>query len=226
MFALVTILISVIAAWLIVAVLWRTSRSNSQSQLTESKVAAEYRGLFVPSEAEIKRLQADEKALLLSKNQANSNENLRRRIKDGDFSALIEAQESEDANLYEELLWILLEKDDFSELLTFFRQHDKLPVSRLMLENLRMIWCEYPTRQATIDYLHFAARSPSIELFSEAVDEIVEFWQTERLPMFSAEHLKLLIESEFWTLAADEKSSGAGFLLKQKLAGLRLKLST
>ena len=49
------------------------------------------------------------------------------------------------------------------------------------------------------------------------------FWRNSAFRM-TAEELQSLIDAEYWLLASDARSSGAGFMLKRKLAEARREL--
>jgi hypothetical protein len=46
-----------------------------------------------------------------------------------------------------------------------------------------------------------------------------------RLTNLTGEDLRTLAESEFWVLSSESRTSGAGFVLKQRLASLRQELA-
>jgi hypothetical protein len=58
------------------------------------------------------------------------------------------------------------------------------------------------------------------------VEEALNFWRRGLLPDVSAAELKALFDGEFWVLSARTRGSGAGFILKRKLASARRELET
>jgi hypothetical protein len=72
--------------------------------------------------------------------------------------------------------------------------------------------------------LHVAALSGDANLYQTAIETAYQFWRERRLTEISADELRQLMESEFWILAPIVRNSGAGFVLKRKLAQLRRQL--
>ena len=78
---------------------------------------------------------------------------------------------------------------------------------------------------STADLLRVSALSDDAGTFGRAVSEVLEVWEGGRLEGLSAEALRSLFEAEYWLLSSEAKRSGAGFVLKQKLADLRRRLA-
>ena len=155
---------------------------------------------------------------------------LRERAAQNDKSALRDAQASRDAALYDEILDALVEQADSEKklltLASYVTRHQGLRVNRRLAEAFIESWkTASPDRSSTAMMLHVAALSDDAALYRHGVETALQFWRKRRIPNLSAEELRTLAESEYWLLSAGIRSSGAGFVLKQKLAGLRRELA-
>ena len=151
---------------------------------------------------------------------------LRERAALNDKAALIEAQARSDAALYDELLNALVEQADSDKkllaLVSYVTRHEGSCHKRLA-ERL-----SNPGRHNSRQKLdgHDATRralSDDAALYHTV--ETALHLARKTIPNLSAEELRTLAESEYWLLSAGVRSSGAGFVLKQKLAGLRRELA-
>ena len=86
-------------------------------------------------------------------------------------------------------------------------------------------WRRAPAPDATADLLRVSALSDDAGTFGRAVTEVLQLWEGGRLPGLGAGELRSLFEAEYWLLSSEAKRSGAGFVLKQKLADVRRRLS-
>lgn len=155
---------------------------------------------------------------------------LRERAAQGDRAALIDAQASMDAALYDELLNALVVRADSGKkllaLVSYITRHDALRVNGRLAEAFIESWkTTAPDRSSTAMMLHVAALGDDAALYRQAVETALQYWRERRIPNLSAEELRALAESEYWLLSAGVRSSGAGFVLKRKLAGLRRELA-
>ena len=89
------------------------------------------------------------------------------------------------------------------------------------LEELRHTWGENPTKRDAVTMLGLAAETGSASTYSSVVNEVVREWRAGRLDSLSAADLADLIESQLWLLPVGEKTSGAGFVIKQEISSLR-----
>jgi hypothetical protein len=147
----------------------------------------------------------------------------------GDKAALLDAHASGDDALYDEALNALAEQADSEKrllaLVSFIaRSVEHLRVNSLLAEKFIESWKASPDRNSTAEMLHVAALAGDANLYQAAIETAYQFWRDRRLQQISAAELRQLIESEFWILAPAVRNSGAGFVLKRKLAQLRRKL--
>ena len=154
---------------------------------------------------------------------------LRERAAEGDKAALHDAHASLDAALYDEILSVLVDQADSDKkllaLVSYIAREEKFRVSRKLAEAFIKSWKSSPDRSRTAKMLHIAALADDAALYQQSIETALQFWRDGRVPDLPAEELRALAESEYWLLSADVRSSGAGFRLKLKLAGLRRELA-
>lgn len=148
----------------------------------------------------------------------------------GDQEALSDAHATHDAALYDEVLNVLVGRADSEKkllaLASFIARSDGgLRVNGLLARKFIESWKNSPDRNSTARMLHVAALAGDAGIYQTAIETVYQFWRAGRLQQLNADELRQLIESEFWILAPTARNSGAGFVLKRKLAGLRRKLA-
>ena len=164
-----------------------------------------------------------------SDQRENQRHLLSERAKAGDKSALLEAQALEDRNFYDELLdQLTLNADRGPALLELasYVTRNELPVNRKLAEVLISSWKGSPNRSSTATTLHLTALADDAELYQNTVEATLQFWRQGLLADVSAAELRALFDGEFWVLSARTRGSGAGFILKRKLASVRRELET
>ena len=151
------------------------------------------------------------------------------RAKASDKSALNEAHDSNDQKFYDEVLDQLTAHADSTgtllELVSYVTRNE-LRVNRKLAEAIVSSWKTSPDRTSTPKTLHIAALANDADLYSSTVEAALNFWRQGLLPDVSAAELRALFDGEFWVLSAHTRSSGAGFILKRKLASARRELET
>jgi hypothetical protein len=145
-----------------------------------------------------------------------------------DRSVLNEAN-ALDRKLYDELVEQFIAKADSAAALldlTSYVTLNELPVTVKLAEAIISSWRGSPDRRTTITTLHLAAMADDAALYQSAVEAALSFWRQGLLANVSAAELRALFDGEFWVLSTHTRSSGAGFLLKRKLASARRELET
>ncbi|MEP6818715.1 MAG: hypothetical protein ABJA18_04220, partial [bacterium] len=151
------------------------------------------------------------------------------RAKAGDESALNEAHSLGDQKFYDEVLdQLTANADSTPELLALvsYVTRNELRVNRKLAEAIINSWKTSPDRTSTPKTLHIAALTDDADLYSSTVETALSFWRQGLLADVSAAELRALFDGEFWVLSARTRSSGAGFILKRKLASARRELET
>ena len=199
----------------------RSARDNSERILPPNP---DFFGLFAeqPAQTAMKTPEEIERAKLLAAS-------LRDRARAGDKSALTDAKDIGDADLYEQILNELVQQVDSDaalvSLLSFAVKND-LRVNVSLANAAVTAWRAAPSRQGTAKALLFAALSDDAECFGGTIELALELWRDGKLANVSAEELRALFDGEFWILSARTRSSGAGFVLKRTLADARRALES
>jgi hypothetical protein len=147
----------------------------------------------------------------------------------GDQSALDEAHGIGDHKFYDEVLDQLTARADSSQTLlalVSYVTRNELRVNRKLAEAIVSSWKNAPDRSSTPKTLHIAALTDDADLYSSTVEAALNFWRQGLLADVSAAELRALFDGEFWVLSAHTRRSGAGFILKRKLASARRELET
>jgi hypothetical protein len=154
---------------------------------------------------------------------------LNERAQAGDKSTLVEAQTLGDRKFYDEVLDQLTRGADRGPTLLALASYvtrNELPVNQTLAKALINSWQGAPNRSSTATTLHLTALADDAELYQSSVEAALQIWRQGLLPDVSAAELRALFDGEFWVLSARTRGSGAGFILKRKLASARRELET
>jgi hypothetical protein len=199
----------------------RSGRDNSERILPPNP---DFYGLFAeqPGKTEMKTAEEIERARLFAVSLLD-------RARADDKSALVEAKQSGEVDLYDQVLNELvrqLDSDAALVSLLSFVVKNKLLVNVSLANAAVTAWQNAPSRQGTAKALHFAALSDDADLYGHTIERALELWRAGRLANVSADELRALFDGEFWILSARTRSSGAGFVLKRTLANARRELES
>jgi hypothetical protein len=218
---MVTFLITslVILAFLAVAVyFWQKPASSDE---TEALLPPPGRGLFTLDEVGPAAAEADPETVA---NADRRRTELLGRAKGGEKSTLQEAQDTNDALLYDEVLNSLVAVTDSEpallSLVSYITRHE-LPVNKNLAQSFIDSCTSAPSKSSVAKMLHVAALSNNAAVYQTAVETILDFWRDGYLSEVSPQELRAILEGEFWILSSATRSSGAGFLLKRVLAVAR-----
>ncbi len=225
---MVTLLITsffLLAGITYVIYLWQRPSSNHQAELNFPPPRAV--GLFDDdglNEPPPRELPGGEDDVAEEQRQA-----LLVRAAAGDKEVLADALALPDTGVYDEVLNKLIESAHSDQALLSLasyiaRSDAHLRVNNRLAERFIESWKSVPDRNSTAKMLHVAALAGEANTYQTAIETAYQFWREQRLTGISADELRQLIESEFWILAPPVRNSGAGFVLKRKLAQLRRQL--
>jgi hypothetical protein len=203
---------------------WQRAPSNENANQALPP-PPDFKGLFDHSGEEAAFRAAQSEKELAEKKQA-----LLARAANGDKEALVDAHACGDKKIYEEVLNALVrrvenEKQLFALASFIARSSDSLPVNTELARAFIESWKLSPDRRATAQMLHLTAMAGDAALYQQAIETALQYWHEQKLSDITAEELAALIESEFWIIPSEARNSGAGFLLKRKLAGVRRELA-
>ncbi len=143
-----------------------------------------------------------------------------------EFSALPEIKNIRNEKLRCDALEILTERartdEDVCALVEFVLHHDEIIAKTRLVTAFQKVWERRPNRSSTIKMLHLAAESNDADLFLTVLTDAEQLIRAGKLADLTANELNNLADSHYWLLGEHARMSGAGFLLKQKLAERRL----
>jgi hypothetical protein len=210
-----------LAAIVYVVYLWQRSDSKPDHALPPHQPVTLFGGdePAVRQLAEHKQVAEERRAALITK------------ASEGDKETLWEAHRIGEADLYDEILNRLVEHAagsdaKFLALISFIARSDELRANKRLAYELMGAWKSSPDNASTAKMLHIAALSDDAQTYQRGVDSAHESWRSGQLPGMPGEELRALIEGEYWVLSTDARRSGAGFVLKRRLAALRRELAT
>jgi hypothetical protein len=218
---MVTLLISsFLIIGLIAVFLYFWQKPNQPAETDLLPPPPEPRGLFAPEDS--KKTNSVGKQALPEERRAE----ILRLAQSGTKSALDEAYKAKDDSLYDEVLSRLAAAAEGPQLLSLvsYVSRNNLRVTNSLADRFIESWKTAPTRNSTAEMLHIAALSNDARTYTGAVEAAMQCWRDGNLNDVSAVELRSLIEGEFWIISSRERSSGAGFSLKQTLADVRREL--
>ncbi|HEX8196253.1 MAG TPA: hypothetical protein VF571_08700 [Pyrinomonadaceae bacterium] len=210
---------------------WREQHSflpkaGSQNQLRSPRVAA----LLAPTALDLAKIEREKR----HRQHAGQRENLLTWATLVDFSALNNRPIIEDENLFtknwtknwNEAVEILTERarsDDDVRRLASFCLDNQFNVNSTIINAFQKIWAASPDLRTTGEMFRLAAAADNADALLDVLNEAEQFYQTGKLIDASSSELSELAENHYWLLSESARLSGAGFILKERLADLRRK---
>ncbi|MBO0721086.1 MAG: hypothetical protein J2P41_09700 [Blastocatellia bacterium] len=155
-------------------------------------------------------------------------ERMLQRASAGDLYVLDEADAIGDVILYHEILNRLAEGGDAARLraiAAYIVDSKALRASARFSQTLREQWCDSPDARSLTYLLHLSALSDDAGAFLQAVETALSQWRLGRLKSVSGEDFLAIVESSYWLIATEVRTSGSGFMLKQAIADVRRELA-
>lgn len=184
-------------------------------------------GLFAEQHAEEMKLLAQAEA---ERSAQEERQRILGRAAEGDKAALNEAHMRGDAAFYRDILQTLVARaEGDEEALRLIAEHiidsralrSSAQFAAMMIEQLS----EAPDQGSFVCMLYLAALSDDAAVFKRAVEVALKLFNEGRLPRVSAEDFLATVESAYWLIEAEVRSSGSGFLLKRLIADVRRELA-
>lgn len=185
-------------------------------------------GLFAEQHAEEMKLLAQAEAERRAQEERRS---LLDRAGEGDKTALDGAGVYDDVTFYRETLLKLVaraegDEDALRSIAEYIVDSRALRSSGEFAAMMIERWSEKPDRLSFAGALHLAALSDDAAVFRRAGDVALKLFREGRFPRVSAEDFLVTVESAYWLIDAEVRSSGSGFLLKRLIADVRRELAT
>ncbi|CAN5536339.1 hypothetical protein BH10ACI1_BH10ACI1_14910 [soil metagenome] len=83
------------------------------------------------------------------------------------------------------------------------------------------IWRTLPNKKNTIGFIQIASQSENGEIYSAVAGEILEYWKDAKIVDLTAHELAKMLDSHFWLLSNEQRTSGVKYWLNHEIAGLR-----
>ncbi len=148
----------------------------------------------------------------------------------GDTAALTAAHANGERKVYDEVLNALIDarlrQGNLNDLVKHIASNSGLRASVRLAHQVMQSWKLAPDRRSTIEMVHIAALSDDADTYGKAIEMALEAWQNGKLSGLKPEELIMLVESQYWELASEARSGGAGYALKRQIAGVRRDLAT
>jgi hypothetical protein len=204
------------------------SEAESQNQLHSPRIAA----LFAPTARDLAKIEQEKH----HRQHAEQREKLLTWATLVDFSALNNRPIFQDENLFvknwtknwNEAVGILTERarseEDVRRLASFCLDNE-FNVNNTLFNAFQNIWAASPDTRTTTEMFRLAAKTDEADTFLDVLTQAEQLVKNGRLSEISATELYRLAESHYWLLSQQTRTSGAGFLIKEKMADLRRKLT-
>lgn len=114
--------------------------------------------------------------------------------------------------------------DDVRRLASFCLDNE-FDVNSNLVNAFQKIWASSPDARTTSEMFRLAAKADDAETFLEVLIQAEQFIQIGALSAFSTAEIYDLAESHRWLLSQSSRTSGAGFLIKEKTAEMRRELT-
>ncbi|HEX8097510.1 MAG TPA: hypothetical protein VF507_05715, partial [Pyrinomonadaceae bacterium] len=226
---MVTLLISsfFLLALLVFALYRRQRAAPDEAQDRSLPAPPRFDGLFGEETAARARALAEADA---EAQAASLRASLLARATEGDKESLLEAHAAGDRELYDEVLNALVGRARSSDksllaLTSYLTRHETLRVNARLAEAVIESWQRAPDRSSTAKMLHLVALADDAGLYRNAVELAVRSLREGLIPDLTAEELGAIVHGEFWLLSQAARNSGAGFVLKIRLAQVRRELA-
>jgi hypothetical protein len=200
-----------------------SKRRMPEQEMPRQLPASQFDGLFAEQHAEQVKALAEETARLGEKAMRDR---LLEGAAKGEISTLDEAHALDDVQVYRQVLQAIhTQADGNPEVLHSIARHiigsQKLRSSSGFSEAMIESWSKSPGRHSLAEVLHLAALADDAAVFRRAINTALVLWREDRVEGVSAKEFLATVESAYWLINGEVRTSGAGFLLKQAIADVR-----
>lgn len=210
------------------AIVARFSKRPPNRQETSCPLpASQFDGLLAEQRAEeVKAMLAEEAGL----RDATARKQLLEFAAEGEMDVLNQAQSFGDPQFYTQVLQAIRSQADgnpklLQSTVEYIVGSRKLRSSSEFAESVIGLWANSPDQFPLADVLCLAALADDEVVFKLALDTALKLWREDRIKKVSAQSFLSTVESAYWLVASEVRSSGSGFLLKQAIADVRRALA-
>jgi hypothetical protein len=223
-----TILFIFLLLFAAAAIAFRFSkRRTAELEISRQFPASRFDGLFAERHAEEARVLAEEN--VRSRDEATRRQ-LLERAAEGEIKVLHEVHALGDAGFYREVLQAIHTQADgnpkvLQSIAKYIIDSQKLRSGSELAETVIEMWSKFPGQHSLAEMLYLAALADDAAIFTRATNVALLSWREDRVGKVSATEFLTAVESAYWLVASEVRTSGAGFLLKQAIADVRRELA-
>jgi hypothetical protein len=204
-----------------------SKRWAAKPEISRQLPASSFDGLFAERRAEEAKALAEENAML---REEAARRRLLERAAEGEIKMLDEAHALDDAQVYREVLQVIRTHADgnpevLQSIAKYIVDSQKLRSSSDLAETVIEMWSKFPSQHSLAEMLYLAALADDAAIFTRAANVALLSWREDRIGEVSAKEFLTTVESAYWLVASEVRTSGAGFLLKQAIADVRRELA-
>lgn len=204
-----------------------SKRQPNLQEMSRHLPASEFDGLLAQQRAEEVKALAEEEA---RSRDAAARKQLLKRGAEGDVEVLNEAQEFGDPQFYNQVLQAIFAQADgnpklIQSTVEYIVRSRKLRSSREFAGAVVELWAGSPNQFPLADVLCLAALADDEAVFRRTLDTALKLWREDQIEKVSSQNFLATVESAYWLVASEVRSSGSGFLLKQAIADVRRTLA-
>ena len=165
--------------------------------------------------------------------EAAKRQQLLARAAEGEITTLSDAHALNDAQFYKQVLQaVFTQADGNPKVLQSIAEHivssQELRSGSEFAETMIDLWSNssnFGDQNSLAKMLYLAGLADDAAIFKRAINAALTLWRDGRIEKVSAKEFLATVESAYWLIASEVRTSGAGFLLKQAIADVRRELA-
>ena len=192
--------------------------------------ASQFYGLFAKRHAEEAKALVEEDIGL---REDAKRQQLLARAAEGELTTLSDAHALNDAQFYKQVLQaVFTQADDNPKVLQSIAEHivasQELRSSSEFAETMINLWSNSSSvggQCSLANMFYLAGLADDAAVFKRAINAALTLWRDGRIEKASVKEFLATVESAYWLMASEVRTSGSGFLLKQAIADVRRELA-
>lgn len=204
-----------------------SKRQPDPQEISRHLPASQFDGLLAEQRAEEVKILVEEEAGL---RDATTRKRLLERAAEGEMEVLNQAQAFGDPQFYNQVLQVIFTQADgnpqfLQATVEYIVGSRKLRSSGEFSAAALKLWADSPNQFPLAQMLCLAALADDEAVFKLALNTALKLWREDRIAKVSATDFLATVESAYWLIASEVRTSGSGFLLKQAIADVRRALA-
>ncbi|MEO6725916.1 MAG: hypothetical protein ABIU20_00590 [Blastocatellia bacterium] len=204
-----------------------STHQKTNPETSRQLPASQFDGLFAKRHAEEAKALVEEDVRL---REDAKRQQLLARAAEGEITTLSDAHALNDAQFYTQVMQaVFTQADDNPKVLQSIAEHivasQELRSSSEFAETMINLWSKLPEQYSLANMLYLAGIADDAAVFKRAINAALTLWRDGRIEKVSAKEFLAMVESAYWLIASEVRTSGSGFLLKQAIADVRRELA-